>query len=593
MTMSEKAKTIAFAAVAMAAVIAAVVTRPASSEVDVQSLVGQVLTRGFTNLADAKRLRVARFDKDTGQVHQFEVAEEEGLWVIPSKDGYPADAERQMAEAAASLMDRKIFDVATSAASDHEQYGVIDPLSAKLDAGQAGVGTRVTLSDVHNDPLVDLIVGHQVKLAPNQRYAREADRDVVYVIEYDPTKLTTNFEDWIEKDLLKVNPWDLAQVEIKDYSAGLQPVLTDRGLAKRVVWDPRSDLTLGYNDREAKWTPVRLRQYDDNAHSYVDLQLADDQQLNEEKLNGLKTALDDLRIVDVVRKPKGLSEDLKAGEDFLNNQEAKDDLDSRGFVAVAASAGAPEEIISSDGELIVTMNDGAEYVLRFGKLTSADNGPKQDAESQTADASTKKSDVNRYLFVMARMNEQAVAKPQLEQLPQLPKEEDAGEVASAGGNDAAEAAASDAGSAATPESTPQTAAKPDTAAEKAASDKSASESAENDSKTDAEPEAETTSASSEEASPAESDAQSEEVAKIIAERKRIETDNQRKLDQYQYKLRQGRETVEILNARFGDWYFIVSNDVFNKLRLSRDDVIVKKEAGESASGEVAPATGNE
>jgi len=33
-------------------------------------------------------------------------------------------------------------------------------------------------------------------------------------------------------------------------------------------------------------------------------------------LNALKTALDDLKIVDVVRKPAGLSNDLKAGEEF-------------------------------------------------------------------------------------------------------------------------------------------------------------------------------------------------------------------------------------------------------------------------------------
>ena len=65
---------------------------------------------------------------------------------------------------------------------------------------------------------------------------------VVYVIEIDPTKLSTNFEDWIEKDLLKLNAWDLQQVEIKDYSAEMQLVMGPNGRpAIGVAWDPRSD----------------------------------------------------------------------------------------------------------------------------------------------------------------------------------------------------------------------------------------------------------------------------------------------------------------------------------------------------------------
>ena len=39
---------------------------------------------------------------------------------------------------------------------------------------------------------------------------------------------------------------------------------------------------------------------------YVEFKLAEDEELNDETLNALKTALDDLKIVDVVRKPQGL-----------------------------------------------------------------------------------------------------------------------------------------------------------------------------------------------------------------------------------------------------------------------------------------------
>ncbi|HEX5471231.1 MAG TPA: hypothetical protein VFW73_05065, partial [Lacipirellulaceae bacterium] len=51
------------------------------------------------------------------------------------------------------------------------------------------------------------------------------------------------------------------------------------------------------------------------------------------------------------------------------------------------------------------------------------------------------------------------------------------------------------------------------------------------------------------------------------------------------------------NLRFGDWYFVVDDDVFHKIRLSRDKVIKKKEKPKAAAAEktgtksAAPAGG--
>ena len=41
---------------------------------------------------------------------------------------------------------------------------------------------------------------------------------------------------------------------------------------------------------------------------------------------------------------------------------------------------------------------------------------------------------------------------------------------------------------------------------------------------------------------------------MIADRKRIEQENQRKLDEYQALVKKGQENVKELNARFGDWF---------------------------------------
>jgi hypothetical protein len=583
--MTETAKTIAFVAVALVSLVAAWATQPSSADLDVASLVGEDLTKDFTDSTEAKRLRIVDFDEDSATLREFEVAEENGLWTIPSKDGYPADAERQMAEAATSLMDRKILAVASEDAADHEQFGVIDPTSPKLEVGQKGVGRYVRVSDVHDEPLVELVIGQEVKDTTNQQhYARKAGQDIVYVVELDPEPLSTHFEDWIEKDLLKLNPWDLAQVEIKDYSAELQPVMTAQGLAIQVAWDPRSELVLSYDDGGSKWTPKSLKKFNAAAEKQEEFQLADDQELNSEKLNGLKSALDDLKIVDVARKPAGLSADLKAGENFLNSREAISDLRARGFAALPASLGRDQEIISSEGEVICTMQDGVEYVLRFGdlRMSSGSSEKKDDADAGESAAEPKSGgeNVQRYLFAMVRFNEDAVKRPELAELPALPE-----------GSDAAPEA-TDAADAVEPSEEEEEEEEEKQELEAADAETAVAADAESE---PAEP-AESADDETAEDETAEDDEQSKAIAQVIAERKRIEQENQRKLDEYKERLDKGRQTVKDLNLRFGDWYFVVSNDTFQKIRLSRDDVIktkdVEVDAGESAAadGESAGAS---
>jgi hypothetical protein len=650
--MSENTKTIAFVVIGMLAIVVGLVTQPKSAELDDNELLGQNLTAAFASPDEAKRLRIVRFNEDTADLRNFEVAEKDGLWSIPSKNDYPADAAQQMAEAATSLMDRKILGVATKSAGDHEEYGVIDPLSPKLEAGQKGVGTRVTMSDVNNKPVVDLIVGKAVKGADQQRYVRQADRDIVYIIEIDPAKLSTNFEDWIEKDLLKLNSWDLQQVAIKDYSAELVQGLTPDGqLAIAIDRDRRAEMTLAYNDTDAKWNATSLKQFDEKSGAegqYVDFTLAEDEEINEQTLNGLKTALDDLQIVDVVRKPAGLSQDLKAGTDFLSNNETRLDLMMKGFTATPGQDPDAGEIISSDGEVIATMKDGTEYVLRFGDLTGrGDDGAQEGAAAAAATQEEPKpadgGGVNRYLFVMARFNETAVKQPQLEQLPELPAgaseptdgqpadgeaasanensaptdegastegEAANGEAASAAGQDtestdqepdsppspfvdpaqdqsapaeeAADAQTSDAGeSASTDENQTQEPASAETPAATSTDTPASGESADTSAPPAAQ-EGQPTDNATQTAGEAAED-KPKDVQTIIADRKRLEQENQRKLDEYQETLKKGRENVKELNLRFGDWYFVVSDDVFKKIRLGKSDVVKKKEKKEDAT----------
>jgi hypothetical protein len=611
--MTELTKTITFAVVGLLAVAIGILSRPSVAALDQASLVGSDLTRNFDAPEKAKRLRIVRVDEDTAERHEFEVAQQNGLWSIPSKDGYPADAAKQMADAATSLMGRKVLEVASENAGDHEQYGVVDPLGEKLEAGQKGIGTRVTMWNDANEALADLIIGKSVRDQEGQRYARKAGQDVVYVIEIDPAKLSTKFEDWIEKDLLKLSGFDLQQVQVKDYSAELVPVMTQDGrFTIQPTWDPRAEMTFTYNETDGKWSPVKLRAFERNKGEqgdYVDFTVGKDEELNEESLNGLKTALGDLKIVDVVRKPQGLSQDLKAGKDFANNREALKDLMSKGFTLAKKDEGSGEEILSSDGEAIATTKNGTQYVLRFGNLTNVGGGgpnkdqkaPPKDLKADAKDAKGDKgdkSDVHRYMFVMARFDESAVKQPELAKLPELPAGADAkANPATPPAKPADPAAAkagdkpADAGAAAKKED----ATKPKDGEAAAAKKEEPAKKDEPATKKDDPKAKKEDAAAKKDDAPAKKDdaaaknppAENKDVEKIIAERKRIEQENQHKLDEYQALIKKGKENVKDLNLRFGDWYFVVDDDVFRKIRLSRDKVVKKKEAPK-AEGAAAP-----
>ena len=72
-------------------------------------------------------------------------------------------------------------------------------------------------------------------------------------------------------------------------------------------------------------------------------------------------------------------------------------------------------------------------------------------------------------------------------------------------------------------------------------------------------------------------ADDKETEKIMAMRKIIEAENQKRHAEYEAQVKKGQETVKDLNLRFGDWYFVVNDDVFRKIRLSKDKVVKKKE----------------
>jgi hypothetical protein len=540
--MKENTKSILFVAAAAAIALAAWVSRPQLAGVDPQAdMTGELLFAEFKDPLQPTSLEIVQYDESTGQVRPFKVAQVKGRWSIPSHSSYPTDAKDQLVDAATSLMNLKVLSIASKDSGDHELYGVVDPTSKDLIAGATGVGTRVTMRDKDDKPVLALIVGKEVADKKELRFVRVAEQDPVYVVKIGTDKLSTRFGDWIEKDLLKMNTWDIKALDIMDYSLDrLQETVSERGrmaLDYNETADPKWKLTEDIAIEKDK--PVKQT-------------LKPDEELNAKKLDDLKLALGDLKIVDVSRKPEGISANLRASGALKTNSQTAQSLGSKGFYFVPAGDNQVE-LLSSEGELHVTMKDGIRYVLRFGQI--AGGGEKKDAKKEADKKDTDKDGhkhggekadgVNRYLLVMAQFDKDSPEKPKLEPLPQEPKPEEA-------------------------------------KAEAKKDEKKADEKKDDKAKKDSGKKDDAKKGDSKKAEPAKPD--------LKAERERIEKANKQKQDEYDAKLKAGEKQAKELNSRFADWYYVISDDVYQKIHLGRKDIVQKKEKKEAEKKDGLPVT---
>jgi hypothetical protein len=183
-----------------------------------------------------------------------------------------------------------------------------------------------------------------------------------------------------------------------------------------------STIDLAFNEKDSKWELKKLVVFDN--HEPKPVELGPNEELNSTRLNEMKTALDDLKIVGVRAKPEGLSANLKADKNIFTDSQAIQSLADRGFYAVKGEDGQPE-ILSSDGDVLVQMQDGVEYTLRFGGVAGVADNTKEGAADKTskddATGTEKKGSqgatLNRFIMVSARFNKDLIPSPELEPVP--------------------------------------------------------------------------------------------------------------------------------------------------------------------------------
>lgn len=472
----------------------------------------------FKDPLAAKSLKIVKFDEKLGLLKEFEVAEVKGRWSIPSQDNYPADAKDRLRDVATTLIDLKPIDVASEVAEDHQLYGVIEPVKGQTKAGDQGIGELVVVENEKGDDLFKLIVGKAAAAegdtaAAGQRFVRKPGEDVVWVAKIDMTKLPVDFDQWIEKDLLQLNALDVSKVTLKDYN-----VLSPQGDGRYGLF-PRMEAAVAWNAEKGEWQLEELVRYAQNKP--VADGISEQEELNKAKLDELKTALDDLKIVNVKRKPAGIDSELKVSQELMNNRDGLLSLQELGFFPTGEKDGKLE-ISSANGEVVIDMKDGVQYVLRFGNVSSDVAGAVE-------------GKLNRYLFVSAQLAPDVLTPPKLEAEPAVP----AGPEAPAPAKPAEEKKAGDADE---------------------ASDCQPAE----------EPKAQPTD-------PPKVDAPQPGPPPVVdpaqAAIEKIRKENRRKMEDYEDRKKKATARVNELNARFADWYYVISEDVYKKIHLSRADII--------------------
>jgi len=489
-------------------------------------------------------LKVERVD-DPNSPHK-------GLWLIRrAGDDYPTDAKERLGQAATLIGFLQKGSRVSEKKSEQEAYGVVD-VDDPVELDKRGIGTKVKIGR-GSEVLAQLIIGKEDPKATGFHFVRVPGQDAIYRAKISPEKFSTKFEDWIETDLLMLNRFDIQDVVLDNHSVELTPI--EQNPFGQVFLRPTRKsgelLKLSFDGDANSWKLFDSKSDAVPAawqEAVFDIAVSE---LDRTKLDDLSSALDELKIVDVIHKPEGLAADMKLQADLLPKDDSREsfiafqrlfqELGSRGFFL------NPKEgtISSKQGETRVGMRDGVEYLLRFGDIVGDET------------SGGKEGKLNRYLMVSARFNEALLTPPSymIYTPPDVAPLHEPGESA--------------------PDRAPKTA-DVSTAAD-ALAQVTANESAPNDG---CQPPADPTKLQ-----PLNPQPDVEDTATIIEnmKKKQVDSTNERLKKDFDKNIEDGKKKAQQLNERFAEWYYIISEDVFKKIHLTRAE-IVKSKAATPAAG---------
>ncbi len=547
----------------------------------------------------AAAVRVVAYNETTASAKVFTVEQKDGVWRIPSHHSYPADGKDRLAKTAASLLGTKRVALVSRVPTDHERLGVIDPLDDKAESLK-GRGQRITLLKSGEVPVADLIIGKKVE-GKESYYVRKPDEQKTYIADL-KIDLSTKFKDWVEDDLLKLERDQLVRLDSKHSE------ITDAGELKEDV----QTLT-----RDKAADPWKFAGIDEEK-----------EELNKTDIDAMVGVLDNLKLVGVrerpryegkqllqsdltVRLPKELSQNRQILQIVVG--QLRSSLEEKGFMVYQSQKSEEMSLYSAAGELVASTNDGVQYHMNFGNVFSGSDdeieigaaektegkkeekkevGPADDKAPKFEDDKQPEGKKSRYLFVRASFDESVIGpKPMEPAKPEVPegvsvdengnvvegKDEPKKEAPKTEAKpDAAKTeekkdSGDDAGCEALQEEKKEEPAKEEKKEESKKEEPKVEKKDPAEAKQDETPKPQPPKAEPPKVDPVEEYKKS--LAKYRLDKAKYEVDTK----SYEKKIEAGKKRVKELNDRFGNWYYVISAEDFDKLRLKRDQLVKAKE----------------
>lgn len=588
--MNQNARTLVFFLTALGSVAMAAVTSWVTRPTPVEGFgrVGQPFFPDLTDPNAATGLEVVAVDEKTAEAKMFAVEFKDGAWRIPSRHNYPADGKDRLAQTATSLIGVTRGALASRLPADHKRLGVIDPLDEDAESIE-GRGQRLTVYKEGKVKLADLIIGKKVADREGDYYVRRPDEADTYIASL-KIDVSTKFSDWVESDLLKLERDNLVRIEQKNYSVSQDDKLTET-----------VEATLTREKFSDPWVLADLK--------------ADSEEVNQDNLREMVNVLDNLKLTGIRPRPKPLGAELDSSLRLKVPKAARENpalvreiiaqiqnsLGSRGFFIHQDQDSGDLSLLSDSGELTAATNDGVRFHLSFGSVfegsdeeieigaTATEEKKAEDAkaadakEQKPADppgTDAKKDEdapvgkKSRYLFVRTSFDPGLLGPPLLE--PVKPVVPDGVKV------DADGKPVEDAKPAEQPagKKDDAQAAKDESADDKAAPAADAAKKDEAAQPTGDKP-ADAAAADAPKPDPA---AEYRKAWDAYLSAKTKYDADVKALDE---KVKTGEKKIDELNARFSDWYYVISAEDFDKLRLPREKIVKLKEKAEPSPADAA------
>ena len=514
--MSEWTKTILLGVVCAVLILLAKVSAPVVVNPEVFAAEGEEFYPGFVDPLIVKSLEVTTYQADKGTAKSFKVSFDNGQWVIPSHNNYPADAEDRIKKTSSALIGVKKDILYSDRTEEHAKFNVLDPLDTTL-TNEVGFGKRVALYDNSGNVLAEYILGKAVPKKEKKRISTsikeknpetgqmvEKNQDLELTMRYvrvpgkkrtygawTSADVSSRFSDWINTNLLEVTKNEIESMTLNPYK------IEERALSINLSTGAIMD-----DSKVIDWNPFRITKQDEG--KWVLDKKAD---IEQDPVTAMLDTLENLTIVGVRRKPLSLTRSLEVDKGIRLDQQTLVNLRSMGFFVLPFDKG--EMLFSNEGEVEVARKDGVVYSLRLGEIlygegdsvTAGGEKPeKNEGEKE------KEGKENRYVFLMARFDESLIPKPIASKKP--------------------------------PVEGPL----------------------ENDPRLDFDARR----------------ALLEERARDLQKwQDESESELKEKREEWKKKVDEGKAKAKELNDRFASWYYVISGSSFKKLHLTRDQLLTK------------------